>query len=408
MKLLFLVTFDNQQTGLFRSLHSRILATSKLPGTDVSIVRVRYEDAGLLHVIKELLFFARLRNRPERRAECNVDGLDYSQEIKSPRYLVDVIIDRLPCRIYSLIGGMYCRWIASRSGNIASQLKMLKVNAIHCHWMPTTGFIAAQISRELGNVPVYGTIHGSELNSAKFCRQILKGYIGGQIILEHIFFVSRSLLDSGTALFAQSNCHFSPNLLSSASLNFLKTIKVDFQQRSIDVGYLGNFLKVKGADRLPSILHESSKLAEESRLNIVFIGDGPLLNSVKKELSSVNINGRFLGKVMWEDAMYELAKTKVLCVPSRSEGFPMILLEAAILGVHVIASDVGECRHFLGKNYVVDSSHSDYASIMANKLCQALSCDNNPAYAEISKNSLEYQVDKELKICKKRPSLKTK
>jgi glycosyltransferase involved in cell wall biosynthesis len=76
-------------------------------------------------------------------------------------------------------------------------------------------------------------------------------------------------------------------------------------------------------------------------LRCIVIGDGPLANRLERKARDLRLDGhvRFLG--CRPDARRLIPSFDVLVVPSRSEGSPLVVLEAMAAGVAVVATRVG-------------------------------------------------------------------
>lgn len=57
----------------------------------------------------------------------------------------------------------------------------------------------------------------------------------------------------------------------------------------------------------------------------------------------------FLGERPHEEIAFWMNVADCLCVPSRSEGMPNVVLEALVSGLPVVAADVGGCRELLAQ-----------------------------------------------------------
>lgn len=105
------------------------------------------------------------------------------------------------------------------------------------------------------------------------------------------------------------------------------------------VGWVGRFSLEKGADRLPKIFG-----AADTACTVALLGDGVLRESVCMGLSQLSqVQARWIG--VRRDAARLLAAFDVLILPSRTEGMPMVVLEAMASGVPVVAFDVGDVSY---------------------------------------------------------------
>lgn len=98
--------------------------------------------------------------------------------------------------------------------------------------------------------------------------------------------------------------------------------------------FVGSLVPQKGVD----VLIESFKEIKIKDTSLVIVGDGP--ERKRLEALAVGIKDiQFLGRQ--EDLKGVLAKSDVLVLPSRGEGFGLVLLEAMALGTPVVATNVG-------------------------------------------------------------------
>lgn len=91
------------------------------------------------------------------------------------------------------------------------------------------------------------------------------------------------------------------------------------------------------------LLRAFSGLAKKHpRLQLRLVGDGPdqaALKSLAAELG-VTSSVSFLGRLSEEQTLAEIAQSDLLALPSFMEGLPIVLMEAMVLGVPVVASRV--------------------------------------------------------------------
>jgi glycosyltransferase involved in cell wall biosynthesis len=108
--------------------------------------------------------------------------------------------------------------------------------------------------------------------------------------------------------------------------------------RTNTVLYCGNIIPDKGINELISAWKSIS--TKNWRLKII----GPIAETfaynLKKELSEDN-SIEFQDSVSREIIFQEIYHSQIIVLPSYSEGFPMIILEAMAIGRAIIATDVG-------------------------------------------------------------------
>ena len=111
-------------------------------------------------------------------------------------------------------------------------------------------------------------------------------------------------------------------------------------ERSAVVGFAGRLIREKGADVFLRAASLVARVVPEARF--VVIGDGRLrgeLEALADDLGLLKERVRFLG--FRDDAADLIAGLDILAVPSRSDGTPLVVGEAMIAGVPVVASRVG-------------------------------------------------------------------
>ena len=105
------------------------------------------------------------------------------------------------------------------------------------------------------------------------------------------------------------------------------------------VGWVGRFSHEKGADRLPVLFSDPS-----TACSLVLFGDGPLRERVMHSLATLDhLQVQWMG--VRSDVGRLLGAFDLLVLPSRTEGMPMVVLEAMAAGTPAIAFDVGDVKH---------------------------------------------------------------
>ena len=109
--------------------------------------------------------------------------------------------------------------------------------------------------------------------------------------------------------------------------------------------YLSRLTKQKGLDIL---LEAWSSMGDsmKSRHQLVIAGDGPLKSEVLKSTGRATTDLNYVGLVDEEQKSWLLRNASALVLPSRFEGLPAILLEAAWEGLPVAMSDVNDLGTF--------------------------------------------------------------
>jgi len=119
----------------------------------------------------------------------------------------------------------------------------------------------------------------------------------------------------------------------------------------------------KGSRELPEIIRETIKSIPNAHFHI--IGDGPsrvILEEAfaqgESPASGIHSNKyvTFNGSLSLSETRRFFASCNMLIMPSRSEGFPRVILEAMNYGLPIVATDVGNVRELVGttnQQYIV-------------------------------------------------------
>jgi glycosyltransferase involved in cell wall biosynthesis len=106
--------------------------------------------------------------------------------------------------------------------------------------------------------------------------------------------------------------------------------------------FVGRLSPEKGVDVLMRAL--PSLLARHPSVRVRLVGDGPSRPVVQQLIDELGVGPHveLIGHV--EDTTPQYATARVLCLPSRSEGMPNVILEAVAAGLPVVATDVGDVK----------------------------------------------------------------
>jgi glycosyltransferase involved in cell wall biosynthesis len=111
------------------------------------------------------------------------------------------------------------------------------------------------------------------------------------------------------------------------------------------IGWVGRLSHEKGAD----VAIEALARLGDRNWTAVFIGDGPERGALERAAEQRGIAGRmrWLGVLAGAGALF--SAFDVFLLSSRTEGTPIVLLEAAAAGVPIVATDVGGVADLLGE-----------------------------------------------------------
>lgn len=104
---------------------------------------------------------------------------------------------------------------------------------------------------------------------------------------------------------------------------------------------LGRLLDQKGFDL--AIIAFAALLDRFPQARLIIAGDGPKRNALEGQAAALGLAEKvdFRGQVSPENVLDLINEATMVVMPSRSEGFPMVALEAALMARPIIATPVG-------------------------------------------------------------------
>lgn len=108
--------------------------------------------------------------------------------------------------------------------------------------------------------------------------------------------------------------------------------------------FIGRLDEAKGVD---VILKSLEKIGLEKIKKVHFIGNSEKRNFFEEKASFLDKKVIFHGILNKQDVHHILAESHFLLLPSKSEGFPKVIAEAACYGTIPIVSNVGSISHYI-------------------------------------------------------------
>lgn len=133
--------------------------------------------------------------------------------------------------------------------------------------------------------------------------------------------------------------------------------------------FVGRFDDIKGVSLL---LNALKSMPFEQIDKIHLIGDGPKINNYILEAKELGDKVIFHGPLKKANLHHFISQSHFFLLPSKAEGFPKVVAEAACYGVIPIVSNVGSIKHYLNsKNGFIWNIKSDkitYTTIFNNAI----------------------------------------
>ncbi|RPJ28815.1 MAG: glycosyltransferase family 1 protein [Chloroflexi bacterium] len=133
--------------------------------------------------------------------------------------------------------------------------------------------------------------------------------------------------------------------------------------------FAGRFMEQKNPLQLVHTLNELKEL----KWHCVMIGDGPLMPDVKCAIEDYGLKDRFqlTGWLDPQDVLSWFDKSDILFMPSRSEGLPVVGVQALAKGLAIVASRVGGFVDLVEDDrngYLIQESETAKFSILLSSL----------------------------------------
>lgn len=117
---------------------------------------------------------------------------------------------------------------------------------------------------------------------------------------------------------------------------------------NFNIVFLGRMSEAKNPFRFIKIISNLRKSLPN--ISVAIIGDGELLDECKKMVKRLDLQDVITFTGFLENPYSILAKSKVLCMTSKWEGFGLVAVEALCLGVPVVGTSVGGLINLINDN----------------------------------------------------------
>ena len=212
-----------------------------------------------------------------------------------------------------------------------------RADVICSHWLVPSGLIGALLSRML-NKPHIAVEHSGALHllagmrgGARLARFIIDG-------CHRVVTVSEDLKQKLLALCPDASGKVEVIPMGVQQCEAVKNTQSELERTIL---FIGRLTEVKGVD----VLLKAMQQIDGAQLLIA--GDGEQRNALETLAQNLSVNAKFLGQVEATSRDRLLSSCAAIVIPSRvladgrTEGTPVVCLEAMAAGLPVVASSVG-------------------------------------------------------------------
>jgi glycosyltransferase involved in cell wall biosynthesis len=224
--------------------------------------------------------------------------------------------------------------------------RRLRFDVINAQWLYPDGVAGVWMARALG-IPIVLTGHGCDVN-----RDLGVPLVGRQIAFalrkaDRVTVVSGALAEKvigagvhGDRVSVIPN-GIDPDLFRPAERGEARR-RLGFADGRKHVLYVGQLVEVKS---LPVLIRSLGRLRERfpERVAVHLVGEGPLEGELRRLALAEGVSDivSFEGQKRHAEVAEWMAAADLLCLPSKREGCPNVILEALATGIPVVASRVG-------------------------------------------------------------------
>lgn len=250
-------------------------------------------------------------------------------------YGINYPVGRVPKKLLSLI-----RSYALKKLYKLIEEKNGKPDIMHAHFTGI-GYSAAKL-KEDNHIPLVLTEHSSMIMRKNISHVLIKEAYQAYSFVDRLVSVSPALNQVIKDEFHIDSTYI-PNMVDTDSFKFEKTNKND----SFVFISVGSLIMGKRMDLTIEAFTEA--FTDQEDVSLVIIGDGPERPEISNRIVKYNLQDRIrlLGGLERKDISKYMNKSHCFVLPSRSETFGVVYIEAMACGLPVIATRCGGPEEFV-------------------------------------------------------------
>ena len=227
-------------------------------------------------------------------------------------------------------------WLLLNCGKILRELR--RADAVHAPIpgdVGTVGMLAAWLFRKPLLVRYCGNWLTAKTTADRFWHWFMERFAGER----NVMLATGGAAEPPSTVTPHVRWIFATSLTES-EIRQLATCAVELDPKKLRLIIVGRQEAGKGTDILIKALPLIHRQYPHAVLDVV--GDGSAVPMLKKRAAELGVGERvdFHGKVNHAEVIRLLQNAHIFCFPSKSEGFPKVVLEALACGLPVLATPV--------------------------------------------------------------------
>ncbi len=275
---------------------------------------------------------------------------------------------RLPCR--NLLSGTYTLPKKNEEySRLSSSLGKFDTIITNTRFFPMT-WLGGRLARKTGARWIH-VEHGNRFVKHQNPFVSLVAWLVDQTLGKWVFRsanITVGIAPANVAFARRMGAKKTAYIPNAIELERFKKVKTDLRERlgiapeEKVVVFTGRLIKMKG-------VHDLIDAMKGVDACLLVVGDGPERPRLETQAKEAGVRAHFLGKQDEHGVIEALSIADVFVNPSYSEGMPTSVLEAAAMGLPIVATDVGGTKEILTKEELITPGDSQgLVRIIKNKL----------------------------------------
>ncbi|TDM46085.1 glycosyltransferase [Macrococcoides goetzii] len=222
---------------------------------------------------------------------------------------------------------------------INNYIKLDSINMVHTHSLFSDGIVGYEISKKF-DIPYIVTVRNTDINYFfKYQKHLKNRVLHTLLSAKQVIFLSNNYLDY---LLKYIPKEYHKNIIKKSLIipngvsNFWKINAIKNGRNDVDK--VRDLLFIGTLNKNKNILNLIKKIEKYPEYHLDIIGDGPLLDKVRNYIDNNSLNNRIKihGNLSKENILNLMQKSDVFILPSITETFGIVYLEAMSQGLPVI------------------------------------------------------------------------